>query len=329
MEKQLRKRDLLSIFIGSPGDLQEERKIAYNVVERINKTVGRNLGVHIELRGWEDTLPSYGTQPQEKINEDLVECDLFVGLLWQRWGTPPGGENGYTSGFEEEYYLALEQKENNQMLDIFLFFKEMSDSLQRDPGEQATKVLKFKEAVEKERKVLFDTFTEATDWKDLFYDVLAGYITKNLIGDYSASKEGEQTKQSEKDTGKDVIDTIESLEKIRTGLKTKDYYSADSINIAKAALYTTSLLYKNVLTDQVLNSKIIHLLYSDREKVELQPPEAELILKTLLEDQDGIKAGWYWINPDVNISEVMLYFAENDLLKEVRLQAIEFLKLVL
>jgi len=325
MEKQLRKREILSIFIGSPGDLQEERKIAHNVVERINKNVGRNLGIYIELRGWEDTLPGYGTRPQEIINEELIECDIFVGLLWERWGTPPGGENGYTSGFEEEYYLALEQKENDEMLDIFLFFKDMSESLKRDPGEQATQVLNYKESVEKDRKVFFDTFSESADWKELFNDVLNGYITKNFISQISASKEGEQTRQSKKDTDKDVIDTIESFEIIQTSLREEDYYSVDNINIAKTTLYTTSLLYTKVLTDQVLNTKVLHLLYSAREEIRLQRPETELILKTLLEDQDEIKTGWYWINPDINVSTIMTYFAESDALKEVRLQALEFL----
>lgn len=327
MGKQLQKREILSIFIGSPSDLQEERKIAHNVVERINKNAGRNLGIHLELRGWEDTLPGYGTRPQEIINEELIECDIFVGLLWQRWGTPPGGENGYTSGFEEEYNLALEQKEKDQMIDIFLFFKDMSESLKRDPGEQATQVLNFKDSVEKERKVFFDTFSEAADWKELFNDVLTGYITKNFISK-KTSKEGEQTKQSKKDANKEVIDTIESLEKIQTSLRNEDYYSVDNSNIAKTTLYTTSLLYTKVLTDQVLNSTVLHLLYSDREKIKLHKPEAELILTTLLEDQDEIKTGWYWMSPDINVSTVMTYFAEGSVLKEVRLQALEFLNLV-
>jgi hypothetical protein len=96
------KRDVLTVFIGSPGDLQEERKAARQVVDRLNRNVGRNLGLHVDLRGWEDTLPGAG-RPQEIINEDLMDSDLFVGLLYRRWGSPSGE---YTSGFEEEYELA-------------------------------------------------------------------------------------------------------------------------------------------------------------------------------------------------------------------------------
>jgi hypothetical protein len=88
------KRDVLTIFIGSPGDLQEERREARRVVDRLNSNVARsnvarNLGLYIELRGWEDTLPGSG-RPQSRINEDLRDADLFIGLVWLRWGTPTG-----------------------------------------------------------------------------------------------------------------------------------------------------------------------------------------------------------------------------------------------
>ncbi len=29
-------------------------------------------------------------RPQEAINKALDECELFVGLLWRRWGQPTG-----------------------------------------------------------------------------------------------------------------------------------------------------------------------------------------------------------------------------------------------
>lgn len=328
MEKELQKRNVLSIFIGSPGDLQEERKIAHSVVNRINKSIGRNLRIHIDLRGWEDTLPGYASRPQEIINRELKDCDIFVGLLWQRWGTPPGGDDGYTSGFEEEYHLALKQKENDQLLEIFLFFKKMSESLSQDPGEQATKVINFKKSVEKDRKVFFDSFNETAEWKDLFYDVIANYITKNFNINVSSSTEGEQTKTNFKDeTDKNLIDTSDSLEIIKEGLLSENYYLPDDLQIAKATLYVTSLLYQHVLTDQLLNSKVIHFLYSNREKIVLKLPELQLVLRTLLEDENDSKAGWFWINPKIKIDKVMIYFAENDLINQVRLQALRFLQI--
>ena len=80
--------EVIRIFLGSPGDLEPERRAARDAVEEINRTVARPAGYHFDLVGWEDTLSSVG-RPQSVINEDLETCQLFIGLIWQRWGTPP------------------------------------------------------------------------------------------------------------------------------------------------------------------------------------------------------------------------------------------------
>src|SRR5688500_5287070 len=95
-------RKILTIFVASPGELTAERQILRYVVEQINLTVARALGWHVDLLGWEDTLPGIG-RPQSKINPDVDRCDLFVGILWQRWGSQTGV---YSSGFEEEFERA-------------------------------------------------------------------------------------------------------------------------------------------------------------------------------------------------------------------------------
>lgn len=77
-------RTSITIFLSSPGDLPDERRIAKVVVDDVNQHVGRKLGFHIELVGWEDTLPGVG-RPQALINREVETCHLFLGLLWQRW----------------------------------------------------------------------------------------------------------------------------------------------------------------------------------------------------------------------------------------------------
>ena len=89
-------RKVLTVFLASPGDLDAERKAARHAVERVNKNVAKHLGWHVDLVGWEDTLPGHG-RPQALINRDVDSCDLFIGVLWQRWGQETGK---YSSGFE-------------------------------------------------------------------------------------------------------------------------------------------------------------------------------------------------------------------------------------
>ncbi|MFG6107159.1 DUF4062 domain-containing protein [Leptothoe sp. EHU-05/26/07-4] len=89
-------RRILTVFLASPGDLSEERKYARKVVDKINRVIASSVGWQIDLKGWEDTLPGTG-RPQEIINADVDSCDLFLGMLWERWGSSTGK---YSSGFE-------------------------------------------------------------------------------------------------------------------------------------------------------------------------------------------------------------------------------------
>jgi len=141
---------LLTVFIASPGDLVEERRIAREVVDEVNRTLGRVFGVHVELVGWEDTLPG-GGRPQELINRDVARCDLFVGLLWGRWGTATGE---YSSGFEEEFERARRRRRESGSPEMWLSFKAIDRNQLADPGEQLTKVLGFRQAQETARELL-------------------------------------------------------------------------------------------------------------------------------------------------------------------------------
>src|SRR3972149_11983224 len=123
----------IRVFLASPGDLQNERVAAKAMVKHSNKMLPYFEGYHVDLVGWEDTLPQYG-RAQAVINQDLETCELFVGMLWERWGTPPSKDGSYTSGFEEEYEIAITSRRENKRPEIFLFLKDMDPKLLRDPG---------------------------------------------------------------------------------------------------------------------------------------------------------------------------------------------------
>jgi Domain of unknown function (DUF4062) len=89
-------RTIQIVFIASPGDLGSKRSAARDVTEELNKSL-RIMDWHFDVMGWEDTTPGL-------INRDLETCDLFVGLLWTRWGQSTGK---YSSGFEEEFDNAI------------------------------------------------------------------------------------------------------------------------------------------------------------------------------------------------------------------------------
>lgn len=170
------KRRILSIFLASPNDLQEERKATREIVDRINRVFSRRMGWHIELLGWEDTLPGF-SRPQSLINKDVDSCDLFLGILWRRWGQPTGL---YESGFEEEFTLARKRKEKTGKPEIWVFFKNIDQESLQDPGDQLKKVIKFKNDQIERRELLFKNFSDKQTWREMIQDILTAYMV-NLV----------------------------------------------------------------------------------------------------------------------------------------------------
>ena len=145
---------IVRVFLASPSDLSNERLIARAAVDEINKTVARPAGFHVDLIGWEDTLSAAG-RPQGLINEDLVTCQMFIGMLWARWGTPPDTTGRFTSGFEEEFRLASDRNVRDGTPHITLFFKDVEQSKLGDPGPELSKVLAFKQCIIEEKVFLY------------------------------------------------------------------------------------------------------------------------------------------------------------------------------
>ena len=165
---------VLRIFLASPGDLREERHAAKRVVEELNFAFCRQFDWHVELYGWEDTLPGSG-RPQELINKDVADCNLFVGLLWRRWGQPTGK---YSSGFEEEFELAKGRRSTTGQPEIWLCFKAVEAERSQDPGEQLLRVLAFRQKQMDAREVLFKEFQTTGDWEREFRKWLLGYVAE-------------------------------------------------------------------------------------------------------------------------------------------------------
>ncbi|KJL23417.1 hypothetical protein RN51_01503 [Microbacterium oxydans] len=151
MEKDMRE---LRVFMASPGDLTDEREALRNLERRLF----RGRGVRISIEGWEEVQPDAGA-PQELVNPLVHGCDVFVGLLNVRWGTPT--DNG-SSGFSEEFNIALKRRqESGTTPAIGMYFRDIDPERLRDEGPQLEAVLAFKERVEAERLVMHKTFSGA------------------------------------------------------------------------------------------------------------------------------------------------------------------------
>ena len=168
-------RKILRAFLASPGDLQEERKAVDGVITEFNKSWADALGYQIELLGWEDTVAGFG-RPQHLINPEVDRCDLFIGLMWKRWGTPPDKDGEFSSGFEEEFKRAMDRREHSKSPEIALFFRKISDESMGDPGDNLKKVLEFRKRIMTEKTLLFREFSTIPEIETLVRRKVTEYV---------------------------------------------------------------------------------------------------------------------------------------------------------
>lgn len=183
-------RNIVKVFLASPGDLSEERRAAKGVVDEFNITWAEQLGYQVQLVGWEDTLSVWG-RPQETINRDLVQCELFIGLMWKKWGTPPSESGPYTSGFEEEFRTSAERRKSLGRPEISLFFKSVPEDLLADPGDELKKVLAFRSELISSKEILFQNFSDIAEFEQLLRRRISSYVQTLVRADDAVEEDAD------------------------------------------------------------------------------------------------------------------------------------------
>jgi hypothetical protein len=171
---------LYRVFIATPGGLEGERRVFDRVLNNYSTAEAVHRQALFFPVGWEDTLAGVG-RPQELINQDLDRCDFFVLILWDRWGTPPGGDPHYTSGTEEEYRRAMEHVRDpkHSLKQIVVLFKQVDAQRLQDPGTQLQRVLEFRKELETNRNLLFSTFTEVAELEEKLRGQLGAWLRQH------------------------------------------------------------------------------------------------------------------------------------------------------
>src|SRR5205823_5438371 len=93
----------IKVFLASPGDLAVERRAFKDQIELLNLGFGDGARIRFECLGWEDALAITGRRPQAVINRDVDCCDVFILVLFRRWGQP-APDSPYSSYTEEEFH---------------------------------------------------------------------------------------------------------------------------------------------------------------------------------------------------------------------------------
>jgi tetratricopeptide (TPR) repeat protein len=167
------------VFIASPSDLTAERQAFIKIIDQVNKRKAHALGIHLVSCSYETALPGLDFSSQGIIDKEVDKCQIFVMLLWHKWGTPT---KTHSSGTYEEYCKAREaaNASNNQKPHILLYFRKPDEHLVLGPDEQFRQVQDFKKGIEKEGELLYTRYETPHEWEKLFEDHLHAWLDNRL-----------------------------------------------------------------------------------------------------------------------------------------------------
>lgn len=139
---------VLQVFVASPGDVAEERRILESVIAETNRIWSSNLGLTFELLNWEKSVrPDFSSDPQAAINEQIgTDYDVFIGIFWGRLGSPtPRAQSGTLEEFERA--LSKYKSSDNRYPKIMIYFKDAPITPSKLDPAQLGQLQEFKESL--------------------------------------------------------------------------------------------------------------------------------------------------------------------------------------
>ena len=180
---------LFKVFIGSPTDTQNERDAVDGIFAQINETFGKERNFRIESFKWErNVVPDIGVTVQDVINEQGAGFDIFVGFMWQKYGSK--GSKGMSPS-EEEFDIAYESYSRGGKCKriIYLFNNAPINPQDIDPV-QLVLVREFQNKIS-QNGVVYKKYNGVEDFKNVLHVALYQAISEILSNDtITERKEG-------------------------------------------------------------------------------------------------------------------------------------------
>ena len=146
------KARIIRVFISSPEDVRNERELIENLIRELNTVWIKEHGRYIDLVKWESLPYSSGIgidQTTELAINQLTndDYDLFIGLLWRRFGArvPRIG-----AGTADEFEQAYERSYYNERPAMF-YFKKAPIPAELLKSKEVAEVRRFRDRLGKPR----------------------------------------------------------------------------------------------------------------------------------------------------------------------------------
>ncbi len=158
--------ETLRAFISSPSDVVEERRAAERVIKAVSTTCKETLGVELECVTWDDLVPQTPKLPEERIqdilNAEIPKCQVFILILWKRYGSSEPGTR--RSNTEREAEIALELLKKDKKIMFLTYFRELPPP--DDKGPQRKSVENFRNTLQHEG-VWFKRYETPADFQEM------------------------------------------------------------------------------------------------------------------------------------------------------------------
>lgn len=165
----------IKVFVASPGDVPDERHLFTVVIDELRMGLTKHLNINIEAIKWEThTWPDIGNDSQDVINRQIGEYDVFVGIMWRRFGTPTKrADSGTLEEFEKAFNLF---KKFGRPKVMFYFKRKPFYTPSIKEIDQFKKVAKFRQRVT-ELGVLYSEYDESIEFERKFRE----HMTRQLF----------------------------------------------------------------------------------------------------------------------------------------------------
>jgi len=254
--------DIIEVFISSPADVVEERKIIHNLIEEWNIINTRKKRQILRPISWEkDLYSSFGESTQSIVNRQILdEADILIGIFNARLGTPT---KDYNSGSEEEIIRHVDKNKP-----AMLYFSNENIDRNSFDIEQFNKLNKFKNWC-KDKSIFFE-YKDMTDFTNKVRTQL-GLLLNDSNFSYSLIR-NEQTEQFQKipQKQKDIIQFLTRLSEFKDNNKLSDYINEIGefrFNRILPALKHLNILNADQTLDGTFHVVILHGFngYSEQE----------------------------------------------------------------
>ncbi len=220
----------MRVFIASPGDVEHERNALARVLTDVNlalEALAPGQPFVLQLVRWETHVhPDFG-RPQSVINDQIEDYDIFVGVMWKRFGTPTGQAE---SGTQEEFRLAHDRWAAGGRPRILFYFSDYAIPANLSSADlgQLQKVVAFRE--ELSHQGLVKSYASPEEFPDVVRRDLIRLVGRILHGEQAADAKSRPFARREGDVGLElvrpqIIDLAKEYEHLRATMAPGDQRS--------------------------------------------------------------------------------------------------------